>query len=109
MRIRPIEERDTEAFHQMMCRLDEETPFMMYEPGERQARTRDLGPLRRAIGEAVSGIDLLLVAEGDTEQFADYLADKTSVMRIFSDENDKMNLSVSDVGGAILIVSNFTL
>ena len=47
--------------------------------------------------------------EGDTKTQAKYLADKTAALRIFSDENDKMNLSLADVGGNVLVVSNFTL
>ena len=52
---------------------------------------------------------LLGVTEADTLIEAELLANKVSALRIFCDENDKMNLSVSDVGGSILAVSNFTL
>ncbi|MGE4549550.1 MAG: D-aminoacyl-tRNA deacylase [Intestinibacillus sp.] len=52
---------------------------------------------------------LLGISEGDGVQEADYLADKCVGLRIFTDENDKMNLSLADVGGGLLIVSNFTL
>lgn len=45
----------------------------------------------------------------DTKLQADWLANKISVLRCFSDENDKMNLSIKDVDGEILIVSQFTL
>ena len=41
MKIRRIRENDTENFFQMMCRLDEETEYMMYEPGERQRTTKN--------------------------------------------------------------------
>ena len=52
---------------------------------------------------------LLGITDGDTEDDAVYLADKTVKMRVFTDENDKMNLSLSDVGGEVLVVSQFTL
>jgi D-tyrosyl-tRNA(Tyr) deacylase len=65
-------------------------------------------------GESVSriGPGLLLlvgVARGDTEAEADWLAEKISGLRIFNDEEGKMNLSVRDVGGEVLAVSQFTL
>ncbi len=52
---------------------------------------------------------LLGVKNGDTEVDAVKLAKKVSGLRIFTDENDKMNLSLSDVGGSVIVVSNFTL
>ena len=65
-------------------------------------------------GERISGIGaglLLLVgvAQGDGEAQADWLAEKVAGMRIFGDENGKMNLGVRDVGGEVLAVSQFTL
>jgi len=52
---------------------------------------------------------LLGIKPEDERQDAEYLAEKCSVLRIFEDENGKMNRSVSDVGGSIMVVSNFTL
>lgn len=52
---------------------------------------------------------LLGVSEGDTERDADVLAAKIANLRIFSDENDKMNLSLLTIGGGMLVVSQFTL
>lgn len=61
-------------------------------------------------GRIEKGLYILLgVLCGDTEQDAELLAEKICKLRIFSDENGKMNLSVKDVGGEILTVSNFTL
>ena len=52
---------------------------------------------------------LLGVAEGDTEADARLLADKAAGLRIFEDAQQKMNLALADVGGAMLVVSQFTL
>ncbi len=61
-------------------------------------------------GKIEKGLMILLgVREGDTKADAEALAEKISKLRIFSDENDKLNLSLKDVGGAALVVSNFTL
>lgn len=61
-------------------------------------------------GEISQGLVVLLgVAEEDTEKDADYIADKVVNLRVFEDENGKMNRSIQDVGGSVLSVSQFTL
>lgn len=62
------------------------------------------------IGKIDKGILVLLgVCDDDTEEDMIWLADKIMGLRIFTDENDKMNLSLDDVGGGLLVVSQFTL
>ena len=64
----------------------------------------------KVVGEIGIGFLLLVgVANGDTEAESVALADKISKMRIFEDENGKMNKSLSDVGGSVLAISQFTL
>ena len=68
----------------------------------------------RVDGELISEIPFGLVVflgvkVGDSEKQADYIAKKVANLRIFEDENGKMNLSVKDVGGEVLFVSQFTL
>lgn len=62
------------------------------------------------VGKIGNGFLILLgVAEGDTEKEADALSAKVATLRVFTDENDKMNLSLADIDGEVLVISNFTL
>ena len=62
------------------------------------------------VGSIGKGFLILLgVENGDDRIEADVLAAKISGLRIFTDENDKMNLSLSDIDGSVLVISNFTL
>ena len=64
----------------------------------------------KTVGKIDHGLMILLgVAVGDGEAQAAYLADRVAGLRIFTDEADKMNLSLLDVTGGALVVSNFTL
>lgn len=64
----------------------------------------------KIIGKIEKGLLVLLaVCDEDTDEDLKWLADKIIGLRIFSDENEKMNLSLSDVNGGILVVSQFTL
>ncbi len=68
-----------------------------------------------SIGERVAGsinqglVILLGAMDTDTEADADFLTEKIAHFRIFNDENEKMNLSILDVGGSALVISQFTL
>lgn len=62
------------------------------------------------IGKTDKGFLVLLgVGDGDTYEDLKYIAEKVMGLRVFSDENDKMNLSIRDIGGSILAISQFTL
>lgn len=64
----------------------------------------------QTVGEIGRGILVLLgVEKGDVEAWADWLAEKIVNLRIFEDEAGKMNLSLPEIGGSLLIVSQFTL
>ncbi|MFM4969406.1 D-aminoacyl-tRNA deacylase [Aeromonas veronii] len=65
------------------------------------------GEVTGAIGQGL--LVLLGVEQGDDEAKADKLLHKVSSYRVFSDENGKMNLNVSQIGGSLLVVSQFTL
>lgn len=64
----------------------------------------------RVVGQIGKGLNVLIgVRQGDTEEQARWLAHKIAGLRIFEDEQGKMNLSVRDVGGEALVISQFTL
>lgn len=64
----------------------------------------------RVTGAIDTGLVILLgVAEDDTQQDADWLAEKTAGLRIFEDDQQKMNRSILDVSGSALVISQFTL
>ena len=64
----------------------------------------------KIVGSCQRGYLILLgVADGDTELDAEFLCKKISALRIFRDENDKMNLSIRDIDGEALVISQFTL
>ena len=72
--------------------------------------TADVTVDQQIIGAIQHGLVILLgVESGDTQADLEYLADKISALRIFSDANGKMNLSLIDVQGAALVISQFTL
>ncbi|MFO7447777.1 MAG: D-aminoacyl-tRNA deacylase [Ignavibacteriaceae bacterium] len=67
-------------------------------------------PAENYYAEIGKGLVILLgVKTGDQENDAVFVADKCSNLRIFEDENEKMNLSLKDIGGEVLIISQFTL
>ncbi len=64
----------------------------------------------RTVAEIGQGLVILLgVGHGDSEETARALAEKAAYLRIFEDDQDKMNLSIRDIGGQALVVSQFTL
>ena len=65
---------------------------------------------KKVVGKIEKGFLVLVgITHDDTEKEADYLAKKLCNMRIFEDENEKMNLALKDVDGQLLIISQFTL
>ena len=64
----------------------------------------------KIVGSCNKGFMILFgAAEGDTQEDAVLMAKKTANLRIFEDENEKMNLSILDIGGEVLAISQFTL
>lgn len=65
------------------------------------------GQVKGKIGQGF--LVLFGAGQGDTREDAQLLAKKTAGLRVFRDDNDKMNLSLSDIGGGVLVISQFTL
>ena len=64
----------------------------------------------KTVGEIKQGFMVLIgVAPTDTKEIADFLVQKLIHLRIFEDENEKMNLSIQDIDGELLLISQFTL
>lgn len=82
MLVRSVKTEDAESFFHMMCMLDNETPFMMYEPDERESKTPDISGLKGRIDDAVSGGDLLLVAVEEEEIVGYIWAERGKLNRI---------------------------
>lgn len=83
MVIRPVKSKDAESLFDMMCILDNETPFMMYEPDERKKKTTDISGLRSKIDNAVCGNDFLLIAEEGNRKIVGYIwAERGKLNRI---------------------------
>ncbi len=65
---------------------------------------------KKVVGKIDEGLFVLVgVTRDDTKDSADFLAEKLSKLRIMADDNDKMNLSITDVNAGVLVVSQFTL
>lgn len=73
----------------------------------KEASVRVDGKVTGSIGRGL--VVLAGVAKGDTEKDADYVASKVAGLRVFEDSEGKMNLDVKEVGGGLLVVSQFTL
>ena len=73
----------------------------------KRARVTAAGETTGEIGQGL--LVLLGVGHGDTEAAADYLADKIAGLRIFEDNSGRMNRALAEIGGAVLVVSQFTL
>ncbi len=75
-----------------------------------EVRTRTAGADPRSTGRIGRGYVLLVGFTGaDTDEHVDWMTEKVAGLRLFADAQDKMNLALADVGGALLVVSQFTL
>ena len=65
---------------------------------------------KKLVGKINHGFLVLIgIAEGDTKEYAKYLSNKLCNLRVFEDENEKINLALKDINGELLIISQFTL
>ena len=75
-----------------------------------RAKTASVTVENKVVGKIDKGIAVFVgVFESDSEKECDFLAKKIANLRIFTDQNDKMNLSLLDIDGSALVISNFTL
>ena len=75
----------------------------------KEARVFDINQ-KKAVGQINNGLLILLaIKKGDSKKEVDYMSEKISKLRIMSDKKGKMNLSIKDVKGEVLVVSQFTL
>ena len=73
MRIRTISADEVESFYQMMCRLDRETKYILYEPGEREEKATNLNRLKMTLDAAAKDEDFLKVAVNESDKIVGYL------------------------------------
>jgi D-aminoacyl-tRNA deacylase len=83
---------------------------LLQRVGRAEVRIRGEGNASRVAGRIGRGYLLLIgITHDDSEEKAAWMADKIAGLRLFADADDKMNLALADVGGAVLAVSQFTL
>jgi len=73
MRIRTVSAEDAERFYQMSCRLDRETKYMLYEPGEREEKATNLNRLKATLEAAAKDEDFMKVAVNERDEIVGYL------------------------------------
>ena len=84
--------------------------ILLQRVGRAEVRIREGGGASRVSGRSGHGYLLLIgITHDDTEERAAWMAEKVAGLRLFADDDDKMNLALGDVGGAVLAVSQFTL
>jgi D-aminoacyl-tRNA deacylase len=83
---------------------------LLQRVGRAEVRVRESGGSARVAGAIGRGYLLLIgITHDDTEQKLEWMAEKVAGLRLFADSDEKMNLALSDLGGAVLAVSQFTL